>query len=168
MQRTLSLLRQSAIGTTLRAQSKLIERNEISSSAIQQLCQNLLATHIQSGGVGLAAPQIGSNLSVIVVNLSSMSNLPLLLINPRIKHFSLRRDYDYEGCLSIPGFIARVRRSLAADVEYLDVNGILQSKKFGGFDARVLQHEVDHLNGKLIIDHIRDGREEQDFLIHEE
>lgn len=103
----------------------------------------------REGGAGLAAPQIGSGLRVCVIGSGSSTNV---LINPEIVKRSKKTSVDVEGCLSMPGTMASVRRNNSVTVRARDLNGDTRRVKATGFMARVMQHEIDHLDGILIID----------------
>lgn len=112
---------------------------------VVDLVQTMDANH----GVGLAAPQVGRSLRLIVV---STVQGPLALFNPVLSRRSLRTELGEEGCLSIPGVYGRVRRSIRVAVSAVAPDGQPVRFTANGFLARVLQHEVDHLNGVLFID----------------
>jgi peptide deformylase len=120
------------------------------------LARHMLETMHDAGGVGLAAPQVGILLRLIVVDLSGKDEgqRPLVLINPEIASLSDERSIFREGCLSIPKFLAEVERPSSVSVHYLDGDGRSQSIHAEGSLATVLQHEIDHLDGRLFIDHI--------------
>lgn len=104
--------------------------------------------HAQKG-VGLAAPQIGLNEQIFVVD---VGDGPFAIINPQITKKS-GSDVMEEGCLSIPDILIKVKRAHAIEVTYTDENNRKVEMKCSGLLARVIQHETDHLNGKLIIDY---------------
>ena len=107
-------------------------------------------------GVGLAANQIGLDyrLAIILIPQSEEENAPLkryVLINPKI--LSMRGEkIEEEGCLSLPGLWAEVKRATDVTLQYIDENGVEQVKRARGLLAKAFQHEVDHLDGKLFID----------------
>lgn len=107
-------------------------------------------------GVGLAAPQVGVSKNVLLIDPSGgeEANGLVALINPRVTWRSPEQEVSQEGCLSLPGAILQVPRSIAVDVEYHDVMGNLQVRRFTEFEARIVQHEVDHLDGVLMIDKV--------------
>lgn len=109
-----------------------------------------------SDGVGLAAPQVGVSRRVLLIDPTGGedANALMALINPRVTWRSPEQEVGGEGCLSLPGAILQVPRSVAVDVEYHDVMGKQQVRRFTEFDARVVQHEVDHLDGVLMIDRV--------------
>lgn len=116
-------------------------------------------------GVGLAAPQVGRALAVCVVDLDdeyfpvkSAPIMPLVLVNPKIVWSSKLRVSDTEGCLSIPNIFAPVSRPNSVTVAYQDENGTTKELSADGFFARVLQHEIDHLNGILFTDRVSSAR----------
>ena len=114
------------------------------------LVQNLLDTVIAAKGAGLAAPQIGVSQSVCIVKIGKIF-VPLL--NPEILWRADAEVSGEEGCLSLPGVWLFVPRAAEIIVRYEDMKKREQEKKLTGFDARVVQHEVDHLLGKLIMDY---------------
>lgn len=110
---------------------------------------DLTETMYQSDGIGIAAPQVGNNIRIIVIG---TKNGPLVMINPVVSRKSWRQVEDEEGCLSVPGVFGIVRRSRSLWVSFIDKRGDKQKLKAEGMFARVIQHEVDHLNGVLFID----------------
>jgi peptide deformylase len=125
-------------------------------SAEKELADSMLATlYAIPNGVGLAAPQVGvlKRLVVIDVDREDLDSKPLVLINPKIQ--SLEGEIvDEEACLSIPDVTADVKRAEKVVVTALSLDGEEFSVEGEGFFARVLQHEIDHLDGVLFIDHI--------------
>lgn len=116
---------------------------------ILRLILDMAPTMKEHKGVGLAANQVGQNISLCLI---STEKGPLALINPKITWKSLRKEIEEEGCLSCPGVYGLVKRSKIIYVKALDKEGKLISFRAEGFMARVIQHEIDHLNGILIID----------------
>lgn len=102
--------------------------------------------------VGLAAPQVGHSIQIIAIK-HNLDQNPVVLINPKIIKTSFRKDTIEEGCLSLPDIFIPVKRPIKATVETLDVNGKTLKIKAKGFLARVIQHEIDHLEGILIVDY---------------
>ena len=117
---------------------------------IKQLAQDLKETMFASQGIGLAAPQIGVLKRIIAVQ----EKTPLVFINPRITKKSRETTVEQEGCLSFPGIFLKINRAKEVEVEALDENGEKISFKAQGLMARVLQHEIDHLDGILCIDRL--------------
>ncbi|MFA6343687.1 MAG: peptide deformylase [Candidatus Gracilibacteria bacterium] len=109
-------------------------------------------------GVGLAAPQVGVNLRVVVCkfNYDTPHELVVGMINPVIMNKSAIMDLNEEGCLSLPKRFDAIARHSAVTVKFLDVKGRQQILKLKNFNARVVQHEVDHVDAHLYIDHIND------------
>lgn len=109
-------------------------------------------------GIGLAAPQVGKNIRVIIVRLDAESKKfhDIGMINPEIIFFSEEKVLGQEGCLSIPGFFDEVERSKEVIVKFLDVKGKEQVLRLENLDARVVQHEVDHLDGILFVDRLQE------------
>jgi peptide deformylase len=103
-------------------------------------------------GIGLAANQISKDLSIFIIDekLASENNLPDVFFNPEITEYSKDTDEMEEGCLSIPGFDANIKRSKKIKIKAIDENGNKIKLKVRGFTARVLQHETDHLHGLTI------------------
>jgi peptide deformylase len=118
---------------------------------------NMIETMYNADGIGLAANQVGDSRSIIIVdntNDEESKAKPIVMINPKILSFS-QEESDYkEGCLSIPKYYEIVSRPSEIEIEYLDINGKLNKISTGDLFARVIQHEVDHLNGILFFDKI--------------
>jgi peptide deformylase len=123
---------------------------------IREIARKMLQTMYSQDGIGLAAPQVGINKQLIVIDceLEDESAKPWVLINPEIKKFGGELAKDQEGCLSVPGVFMDVMRPDAIEVSFKDENGRLQILKTDGLLARVIQHEIDHLNGVLFVDRI--------------
>jgi peptide deformylase len=122
---------------------------------IKQIAEDMLKTMYASEGVGLAAPQIGISKQIIVVDVSPYdpSYEPIILINPEIVEREGQTDAD-EGCLSVPEVRGPVKRSEKVTVEALNLDGEKLRIEATDLLARALQHEIDHLNGTLFIDHL--------------
>ncbi|WP_019208879.1 peptide deformylase [Phocaeicola abscessus] len=128
---------------------------------LKELIANLYETLDHADGVGLAAPQVGLNIRVVVINLDIVSDdIPELkgyihtFINPHVIETNDEMEDMEEGCLSLPGIHERVRRPTKVHVRYLDENFQEHDEWKEGYVARVMQHEFDHLNGKLFIDYL--------------
>jgi peptide deformylase len=119
--------------------------------SIQRLIDDMIETMQQSGGVGLAAPQVGVPLRVIVLQMPEKE--PLAIINPEIVKRSGEREI-MEGCLSFPGYQGEIKRSISVSVKGLDRQGKAIRIKATGLMAQALEHEIDHLNGILYIEHL--------------
>jgi peptide deformylase len=125
------------------------------SKDIKRLIEDMKLTVKKAPGVGLAAPQIGKNLMLAVINLESFGIEPFAIINPRIISKSIKKTPMEEGCLSVPGFFKPVKRPARIEVETFREDGQKVLIRASGLLAKVLQHEIDHLNGTLIIDKIK-------------
>lgn len=152
----------------LRQIASAVPREMIATPAFQQLIDIMVATMRKAPGVGLAAPQIGVPLQLIVLEDTAemVSPMPVedrdarkrkpfdlvLLINPELTNYAEDKAKFAEGCLSIAGYRAEVERSLAVDVSGLDRDGREVAWRAEGWQARILQHETDHLNGVLYTD----------------
>lgn len=118
---------------------------------IQKLLRDMQDTVKDAQGAGLAAPQIGQSLRMC---LALINGRMTPLINPDITWKSDEKDIAEEGCLSIPKITVEVPRSREITMRYQDAKGKTQERKLADFDARVVQHEVDHLDGVLIVDYL--------------
>jgi peptide deformylase len=113
-----------------------------------------------NNGLGLAAPQVGKNLRLCLIEIE---NELLVLINPEIKSVSKESTSMEEGCLSFPGKFLPIERSKRIKVKAMDTNGKKQLIRAKGLLARAIQHEVDHLNGVLIVDRAEEGKNPQNL-----
>ena len=122
----------------------------------RRLAEDMLDTMYDAPGIGLAAIQIGVPRRMLVLDVSKdgEEKTPLVFINPEIVASSDARSVYEEGCLSIPDYYAEVERPAAITVRYLDRDGKEQTIDADGLLATCLQHEIDHLDGVLFIDHI--------------
>ena len=121
------------------------------------LSRDLIDTMYDADGVGLAAPQLGVNKRIFVMDCSGEDDDKdcRIFINPEIEHESEDMSSYKEGCLSITGISEEISRPKIIKVLYQDLNGDLQQKSYDGLWSTCFQHELDHLNGKLFIDHLR-------------
>jgi peptide deformylase len=137
--------------------------------AIEDLVGSMFESMKNASGIGLAAPQIGQSIRLLVVDISCMDGYeqsePLVVINPRILAVKGMNTME-EGCLSIPGVQGDVVRPSAIQLKYRDDNFEERIAEFSGMMARVLQHEIDHLDGTLFVDRMekRDRRKIQKEL----
>ena len=122
--------------------------------AVRQLVDDLFETMRAAKGVGLAANQVGIARRVAVVDVGEDAPPPLVLINPRILQVSEALETAEEGCLSIPDIYGDVERALRVTLEALDRDGRPYRTELAGFKARAVQHEIDHLDGVLFLDHL--------------
>ena len=116
---------------------------------IKELIVNMAQTMAKGQGIGLAAPQVGVLRRVIVVHGDFKGQRILGLINPKITKMSREKEKDIEGCLSFPGIALEIKRAKEIKVKGLDINGKKIRLKAKGLLARVLQHEIDHLDGTV-------------------
>ena len=122
----------------------------------KRLIKDLFETMYISNGIGLAAVQVGILKRVLVIDISSKNEKkkPLSLINPKIKKISDETNLYEEGCLSIPDTFIEIERPKICEVEYIDIDGKIKNLKCDGLLSTCVQHEINHLDGKLIIDHL--------------
>ena len=122
----------------------------------KKLIQDLFDTMYKSNGIGLAAVQVGILRRILVIDISTKDEekKPLSFINPVIKKVSSETSIYEEGCLSIPDTFIEIERPKICEVEFLDINGKKNNLKCDGLLSTCLQHEINHLEGKLIIDHL--------------
>ena len=137
----------------LRQVSRPVERIE---DQLRKFAGDMLDTMYDAPGIGLAAIQVGEPLRMLVIDLAKEGEdpAPHVFINPEVIESSDDRSVYEEGCLSIPDYYAEVERPAAVRVKYLDREGKAQEIAADGLMATCLQHEIDHLNGVLFIDHI--------------
>ncbi len=133
--------------------------------SIRQLAKEMLQTMYSSNGIGLAAPQVAVNKQLIVIDCEpdKPENPPLILINPQIIGYSPELCKAEEGCLSIPDVFLDVIRPQALEVSYKDEQGKPRKLQANGLLARVIQHEMDHLNGVMFVDRV-----DNDLALNEE
>lgn len=120
---------------------------------LDRLIDDMFYTMYDAPGIGLAAPQVAVQKRLIVVDVSESKNQPLALINPTIIQSSGHTSYE-EGCLSVPGIYASVERPAEILVRAMNRDGKTIEMAADGLLAICIQHEIDHLNGKLFIDHL--------------
>ena len=122
----------------------------------KKLVNDLFETMYNSNGIGLAAVQVGILKRILVIDVSTKEEKknPLCFINPVIKKISDETSVYEEGCLSIPDTFIEIERPKICEVEYIDLDGKLKNIRCDGLLSTCLQHEINHLDGKLIIDHL--------------
>lgn len=121
---------------------------------IRRIIDDMFETMYEAPGIGLAATQVDIHLQIIVIDVSENKDEPLVFINPEIEVLD-SDDFSYEeGCLSVPGFYEEVTRPEHVRVRALDRNGEAFEIKPQGLLAVCIQHEIDHLNGKLFVDYL--------------
>ena len=129
---------------------------EVVNDEIRSLMDDMLETMYSAPGIGLAAVQIGILKRIIVIDVSKedQKKEPLFLVNPKITFKSQKISTYEEGCLSLPGYFAEIKRPAECHVEYIGYDGKNKNLKADGILSTCIQHEIDHLNGKLFVDHI--------------
>lgn len=154
----------------LRKQAKEVKLSEITSLKLKRIISDIRHTLTnQELGVALAAPQTGYSIQLVVIAIRPMPHRPnvkkfdLVLINPKIIKLSDKQTSLWEGCISSgsdgkANLFTKVPRSNQVKVEYYDESGTKQTKNFTGLKAQVVQHEVDHLNGVLFVDRVKDTK----------
>lgn len=137
----------------LRLASRPVEQVD---SAVRKLSADMLETMYDAPGIGLAAIQVGEPLRMLVIDLAKEDEpkAPQIFINPEILASGEDRSVYEEGCLSIPDYYAEVERPASVRVKFIDGEGKQREIEADGLLATCLQHEIDHLNGVLFIDHI--------------
>jgi peptide deformylase len=127
------------------------------SDALRTLADDMLETMYDAPGIGLAAPQVGVQSRLIVLDCvkgEGEQPRPMVMFNPEIVAASDETSSYEEGCLSIPEQFAEVTRPQAVDVRWIDRDGAARQETFDGLWSTCVQHEIDHLNGKLFIDYL--------------
>ena len=126
---------------------------------VRKLMNDMLDTMYAAPGIGLAAIQVGVPKNIVVIDLSKEEEKkPLYFINPKIILKSSNKATYEEGCLSVPGQFAEIDRPDQCHVNYLDYNGKKQELKAEGLLATCIQHEMDHLDGKLFVDYLSEAK----------
>lgn len=127
-------------------------------AGLRQLMDDMLETMYATGGIGLAAPQVGVSKRVLVMDLDQPEQggrgQPRFFINPEITWSSEEQNTYNEGCLSLPGQYAEIERPKKIRIKFIDYDGKEQEIEADGLLATCLQHEMDHLNGVLFVDHL--------------
>lgn len=137
----------------LRKKAKKIETFD---DELKKLAEDMIETMLTADGVGLAAPQIGKSIQMVIVDPDPSTNgqTRIILINPEIEIIGSDKEVMEEGCLSIPGIYGHVKRPKSILVKAQDLEGKPMQFEAHGFFARVVQHETDHLKGTLFVDKI--------------
>ncbi len=131
----------------------------------RRFIDDMFQTMYAAPGIGLAAPQVGVSRRILVLDpaRNDEPKQPLAMINPEILRFGEERRVHEEGCLSLPEIYAEIERPASVSVRYVDGEGHLREGEFDGIVATIIQHEVDHLDGILFVDHL--SRLKRDLLI---
>ena len=137
----------------LRTKARPVEAAEIASADFQARLDDMFETMYAAPGIGLAATQVDAHHRFMVIDVSEGKDQPLVFVNPQILARQGEQVYQ-EGCLSVPGIFADVTRADAITVRYLDRDGGEQELATDGLLAVCIQHEMDHLEGKLFVDYL--------------
>ena len=142
----------------LRTVAKAVEKVD---DSLKKLTEDMLETMYEGSGIGLAATQVDVHKRVIVVDISEKKEEPLVLINPELKKVIDPELKTYsEGCLSVPGFYEELERPSEIEISFQDVKGQDQTLIANGLLSVVVQHEMDHLEGKMMVDSISNVKRE--------
>ena len=160
----MAILKVARLGhPVLRKIASPLSVTEIQSAPIQRFIDDMIETMKEYNGVGLAADQVHESKQIAVLEVADNPRYPekpsvplTVLINPQVTPLSEETEEDWEGCLSIPDLRGRVPRFKSIRVQALDRNGREVNFTANDFHARVIQHEWDHLNGKVYLDRMRD------------
>lgn len=140
----------------LRRLAKEVPSQDIGNPEFKKLRREMIEIMESSKGTGIAAPQVGISSRFAIIKLwdenQSKSTEIITVYNPSITYYSQETSLDWEGCLSLPDIWGKVRRHSSIILDYFDENGKKVTRKLEGFNARVAQHEVDHLDGILFVD----------------
>ena len=120
----------------------------------KRLIQDMIETMYREDGVGLAAPQVGISKRIIVISPSARKGEERAYVNPEVIARSPEEETGLEGCLSLPDVSGEVRRAKRIKVQAINLDAVHVTEEMDGFRARVLQHEIDHLDGILLIDRL--------------
>lgn len=126
---------------------------EVFDDALSQLAEDMLATMYAAPGIGLAATQVDRHIQLVVIDVSEDNDEPLVLVNPQIIEKAGIQKHE-EGCLSVPGIYASVKRAEQVTVKYQDLSGDEHQLEATGLLAVCIQHELDHLKGIVFLDHL--------------
>ena len=142
----------------LRTKAKSVQNID---GSIKELSDDMLETMYEGEGIGLAATQINVHKRIIVVDITKEKNEPKVLINPEITKIidPEKRAYS-EGCLSVPGFYEELKRPSSVEVSYKDLEGKMNTQVISGLLSVVIQHEIDHLDGKIMVDSLSNLKRE--------
>ena len=136
-------------------------------TVLKKFARDMKKTMISKDGLGFAAPQVGENIRMIIVTMNyGTSNASVVtMINPEILSHGDEVAVAEEGCLSLPGRYANVERFKEVTVEFTDLDGEKHTLKLENLDARVVQHETDHLDGVLFIDRVREADKKKSVVV---
>ena len=145
--------------------NQISKKVEVVDNTIVSILSQMLECMYKNSGIGLAAPQVGILKRLVVVDCSDKNNIkkPLKLINPEIIQLSSEISEFEEGCLSLPTQYAKVKRPAEIIIKFQNVEGVFCEESFSGIEATCIQHEIDHLDGKLFVDHV--SKLKKNFII---
>ena len=150
------MIRSIVLHPDARLKKKSVEVENITDALIK-LAEDMIETMNDAPGIGLAAPQIGVLERLVVMDCAKKEDEepdPIIMVNPTIIASSEENSVYEEGCLSIPEHFAEITRPEFVQVEWIDLGGKQHSEEFNGLKSTCVQHEIDHLNGKLFIDYL--------------
>ena len=150
------MIRSIVLHPDARLKKKSVEVENITDALIK-LAEDMMETMYDAPGIGLAAPKIGVLERLIVMDCAKKEDEepdPIIMVNPTIIASSEENSVYEEGCLSIPEHFAEITRPEFVQVEWIDLGGKQHSEEFNGLKSTCVQHEIDHLNGKLFIDYL--------------
>ena len=130
-------------------------------NTLKTTCEDMLETMYDAKGIGLAAIQVNILKRIVVIDLSEEKNKPFILINPEIVKVSKDTKQHGEGCLSVPGIYEKVIRPNSLTAKYFDMDGHEHQLEADGLLSVCLQHEIDHLNGRVFVDHLSRLKQEK-------
>lgn len=145
--------------TRLRTVAKTVS---VFNEEIDLLSQNMLQTMYQGEGIGLAGTQVNVHKRIIVIDISNEKDQPMVFINPEIKDITSKKELPYsEGCLSVPGFYEEIERPSEVLVVAQNTKGEIFETLAEGILSVVIQHEIDHLEGKMMVDYLSNLKRER-------
>lgn len=150
---------------TLRQKAKPVTRFD---ESLRELADAMFEAMRKADGIGLAAPQVGKSLAMFVVDISPIEkdHAPMTFVNPEITEYIGSCAYN-EGCLSVPGISSEIIRAEKIKLRYTDLAGKVHEGVADGILARVIQHELDHLNGVLFVDYLNEEtRKQYEDILH--
>jgi len=136
----------------LRTVAKKVEKFD---KSLQDLSENMLYTMYEADGIGLAASQVDVHIRLIVMDISETRDKPLIFVNPEVEILENKSHFSFkEGCLSVPGFYEEISRPDKIKLSWQDVDGKSHTSFPEGLLTVCIQHEIDHLEGKLMVDYV--------------
>jgi len=136
----------------LRTVAKKVEKFD---KSLQDLSENMLYTMYKADGIGLAASQVDVHIRLIVMDISETRDEPLIFVNPEVEILENKSHFSFkEGCLSVPGFYEEISRPDKIKLSWQDVDGKSHTSFPEGLLTVCIQHEIDHLEGKLMVDYV--------------